>query len=182
MAQPRSAQHLPLSLFPPPTNPGPLPPTRTRPPRSVPLVPLHPGPTSMSEMLPERQEDPRHWPNFGEGGQRAERTGAEGTRKRPSQSPCLWRRRGRDYISHKSVWTSFGKPGKVVGKVPGLVSDCLPKRMGRNNPCVHMDSRRGQAAAFKISGSPNEMFGCESNLWQQCLLDLLLILSLYVEI
>lgn len=89
MAQPRWAQHLPLSSSLLPPTPGVLPPTRTRPPRTVPPVALHPGPTSMSEMLAERQQGPRRWTNFGEAGQERRRTGAEETRKRPFQRPCL---------------------------------------------------------------------------------------------
>lgn len=83
-------QHLPFSFFPPPTNP------RSAPSKADPPTPQRPSGCATSWDQPPCQRcypsahRTRHWPNFGEDGQRAEtHTGAEETRKRPSQTPCL---------------------------------------------------------------------------------------------
>lgn len=72
MAQPRSPQHLPFSFFPPPTNP------RSAPSKADPPTPQRPSGCATSWDQPPCQRcypsahRTRHWPNFGEDGQRAE--------------------------------------------------------------------------------------------------------------
>lgn len=182
MAQPKSPQHLPFSFFPPPNNPRSAhskadPPTLQRPSGWATSWDQPP----CQEMLPERPQDQALAQLWKRGPESKRHTGAEETRKRLSQSPCLWRCRGQDYISYNSLRTRFWKLWKVIWNLPELLAGRLQKRKETNRFSKWI-ATGSQSARFKISGFQNETFEYELNLWQQCLLGVLDTLGPHVVI